>query len=116
MAACVSLWDDRQLGLRKAQVPGRTDLGLDTQRGEKHPEGRGDLGVQAEQTWSGGRCAARGLVSPGGLSAGLPVPGEEARSGSREGEEQSRESTCSRQRVRKGWAAWWVKRPKKAVG
>lgn len=58
VAACISLWDDRQLGLRKAQVPGRMDLDLDTQRVEKHPEGRGGLDEKAEQTWSGGRWAA----------------------------------------------------------
>lgn len=100
----------------KSSSAAKDGPGLGHTAREKHPEGRGDLGVPAEQTSSGGRCAARGLVSPGGLSAGLPVPGEEARSGSREGEEQSRESTCSPQRVRKGWAAWWVKQPKKAVG
>lgn len=54
--------------------------------------------------------------SPGGLSAGLPVPGQEARSGSREGEERSRERMCSRRREKKGWAACWVERSKKAEG
>ena len=92
--------DSRQLGLREAQVPGRTALThiawRNVPRGEVTWVGvwghcRFSPGEQAEQMWSPGRCAWRGLVSPGGLSAGLPGSRGGSEERVREGEERGRE-------------------------